>query len=166
METNQNDPSIANRPKTIFIKRTLNLPLQTVWRAFSEEESFKKWYGPEGYSCPHSSIDFRVGGKYLNSMQGPDGKEIWGTGTFKEIIPLNKIVYTDSFSDSKGNVVHASEYNMPGDWELELKVTLEFEEADNKTRLFLTHEGIPPEAYDDCIKGWQQCLDKLECNLA
>jgi uncharacterized protein YndB with AHSA1/START domain len=160
MEKDNN--TTVDKQKTIHINRTFNLPLATVWKAWTEPESFKKWWGPETYTCPHCSIDFKVGGKYLASMKGPDGKEIWSTGSYKEIIPLKKIVYTDSFSDSKGNIVPASQYNMPGAWPLETVVTLEFEEKEGKTIMKLQHAGLPAEAYDDCIKGWQSCFDKME----
>ena len=157
-----NNSTTAETHKTVSIERTFNLPLSKVWKAFTDAESFKKWWGPENYTCPHCTIDFRVGGKYLNSMQGPDGKEIWSTGTYKEIVSFKKIVYTDSFADSIGNKVPASEYKMAGDWQLELLVTLEFKEADGKTNLLLRHEGIPEEIYDECITGWQSCFNKLE----
>jgi uncharacterized protein YndB with AHSA1/START domain len=151
--------------KTISTRRTFNLPLNTVWKAWTEPESFKKWWGPEGYSCPFCNIDFRVGGKYLNSMEGPDGKETWSTGTYQEIKPLEKIVYTDSFADSKGKIVPAAYYKMPGEWQLEMIVTVTFEEVDGKTNMALRHAGLPFDMADDCIKGWQSCFDKLENNV-
>src|SRR5687767_2637292 len=114
--TTRNDSATAERQETIDIKRTFDLPLATMWKAWSEAETMKKWWGPKEYTCPDCTIDFRVGGKYLASMQGEDGKKIWSTGTYKDIIPQKRIVQTDSFSDSKGNIVPASEYNMPGEW--------------------------------------------------
>ncbi|MCX6352004.1 MAG: SRPBCC domain-containing protein [Bacteroidetes bacterium] len=157
--------AVAEKQKTILVKRTFNLPLKTVWQAWTEPESFKKWWGPKEYSCTHCTIDFKVGGKYLNSMKAADGNEIWSTGVYEEIIPLKKIVYTNCFSDSKGNVVPASDYKMPGEWAMEALVTVEFEEVDGKTNMTLEHEGIPVEIDDDCMKGWQSSFDKLENNL-
>lgn len=156
---------IDEKQKTISINRTFNLPLATVWKAWTEPESFKKWCGPEGYTCPNCTIDFTVGGKYLNSMKGPDGIEIWSTGTYKEIIPFKKIVYSDSFADPKGNIVLASYYKMPGEWDLNLMVTVEFEEVDGKTNMKMQHVGLPVEMSDDCIKGWQSSFDKIESNF-
>jgi uncharacterized protein YndB with AHSA1/START domain len=155
----------AEKQKTISVKRTFNLPLSSVWKAFTEPESMKKWWGPKEYTCPDCTIDFTVGGKFLASMQGADGKKIWSTGTYKEISPLKKIVNTDSFADSNGNIVAASHYNMPGDWGTEAMVTLEFEEVDGKTKLSLTHAGLPAEINDECMKGWQSSFDKLEKNV-
>lgn len=156
---------IAEKQETISIERTFNLPLNAVWKAWTEPEGFKKWWGPAEYTCPDCTIDFKVGGKYLNSMQGADGKKIWSTGRYKEIIPLEKIVYTDSFANNKGNVVPASYYKMPGEWVLELIVTLEFKETDGKANLKMKHAGLPFEIVDDCIKGWQSSFDKLELTI-
>lgn len=157
--------STVEKNKTVSIKRNFNAPVKNLWAAWAEPEKFKKWCSPETYTNPDCSIDFKVGGKNLFSMQAPDGKKTWSTSTYKEIVPLKKIVYTDSFSDSKGNAVPASTYNMPGEWDMELTVTVEFEEVNGKTTMSLQHIGIPSEMYEDCIKGWQSCFDKLEKSL-
>ena len=70
--------------------------------------------GPKNFTCPTCEIDFKVGGKYLNCMRSPDGKDFWSTGTYQEIVILERIVYTDSFSDEKGNVVPSTYYGMAG----------------------------------------------------
>ncbi len=160
----QNSSSTAKK-ETISVKRTFDLPLVTVWKAWTEPESMKKWWGPEEYTCADCTIDFRVGGKFLASMQGEDGKKIWSTGTYKEIVPFEKIVNTDSFADEKGHIVPAAYYKMEGDWDLELQVTAEFEEVDGKTNIVLTHEGLPAEIIEDCMNGWQSSFDKLERNI-
>ena len=157
--------SIKENKTTIKINRTFNLPLATVWKAWSEAESMKKWFSPEGYTAPESTVDFKIGGKFLNSMKSPDGKVTWSMGAYKEIVPLKKIVYLDGFADADGNIVPASYYGMPGDWDLQLPVTVEFEEANGNTNMTLKHSGLPAEAADDCVKGWQMCFDKLEQNV-
>jgi uncharacterized protein YndB with AHSA1/START domain len=45
-------------------------------------------------------------------MRGPDGKDYWSAGTYKEIVPMKKIVVTDSFADENGKIVSASYYGM------------------------------------------------------
>jgi len=149
----------------VVIHRIFDLPVSKVWRALTESGQFKKWWGPKGFTCPSSTMEARVGGRYLNCMRAPDGKEFWSTGVVKEFIPGKKLVLTDSFSDPKGNKISASDYNMPGDWPKELLITFELEEADGATKLRLHHEGIPEEAHDDCVKGWNECFDKLEENI-
>jgi len=149
----------------IVINRVFNLPVSVVWLAWTDAEYFKKWWGPRGFTCPSSKMEARVGGKYLNCMRGPDGKEYWSTGVVKELIPERKLVVTDSFSDDKGNIKPASEYGMPGDWPKELLITVYLEEADGATKMKLKHLGIPGEMREDCIKGWNESFDKLEENI-
>jgi uncharacterized protein YndB with AHSA1/START domain len=74
-------------------------------------------------------------------------------------------VIADNFSDEHGNIISASEYGMPGDWPKELLITFSLEEADGATKLKLTHEGIPEEMREECIKGWNESFDKLEKNI-
>lgn len=148
--------------KTIAITRTFNAPVETVWRAFSEPEHLMQWWGPKIYTAPSAEIDFRVGGKFIFCMRGPDGKDLYSTGIYREIVPMEKIVSTDSFSDAEGNVVPASEYGMEGFPDV-LLVTFTFEDVDGKTRMTLRHEGIPAgEMYDMCMVGWNESFDKLE----
>jgi uncharacterized protein YndB with AHSA1/START domain len=110
-------------------------------------------------------MEAKKGGKYLNCMRAPDGKEYWSTGVVNEFIPDKKLVITDSFSDPKGNIIDAAELGMQGDWPRELLITFELEEADGATKLKLTHEGVPEEMHDDCVKGWNGSFDKLEKNI-
>jgi len=149
----------------IVINRVFNLPVSVVWLAWTDAEYFKKWWGPTGFTCPSSKMEAKVGGKYLNCMRGPDGKEYWSTGVVKELIPERKLVVTDSFSDDKGNIKPASEYGMPGEWPKELLITVYLEEADGATKMKLKHQGIPGEMREDCIKGWNESFDKLEENI-
>jgi len=159
--TTYNDSATAEQLKTISISRILNQPIHKIWEAWSKPATFMKWWGPKEYSCPFCTIDFNEGGKYLAAMRGPDGKDIYSTGTYKEIIPHEKIAYTDSFADSEGNVVGGAEYNMPT-MPLESYVTVTLEEFNGKTTMWLEHEGIPEEMYEDCVKGWNSSFDKME----
>jgi predicted 3-demethylubiquinone-9 3-methyltransferase (glyoxalase superfamily)/uncharacterized protein YndB with AHSA1/START domain len=160
-------PATENRTNSqvLNISRQFNLPVDKVWQAWTDPETFKKWCGPKDFICPHSSIDLKVGGKYLNCMQSAQGEKFWSTGVYREIVPNRKLVCTDSFSDEHGNVKSASDLNMPGDWPLELLVDLTFEEKDGKTMMHLRHEGLPTEMLEECKNGWQQSFDKLENNV-
>jgi uncharacterized protein YndB with AHSA1/START domain len=149
----------------IVINRVLGLPVSKVWQAWTDSEYFKKWWGPKDFTCPSAKMEARVGGKYLSCMRGPDGKEYWSTGVVKEFIPEKKLVLTDSFSDAEGNITSASEHGLPGDWPSELLITVNLEEADGATKLKLRHEGMPEEMHDECVKGWNESLDKLEKNI-
>jgi uncharacterized protein YndB with AHSA1/START domain len=100
-------------------------------------------------------------------MRSPEGQDIWSTGVYKDIVPRERIVSTDSFADAEGNVVPASYYGMSGDWPLELMVTVIFQEEDGKTRLTLQHTGFPDNENKTLAEaGWNESLDKLAEYLA
>jgi uncharacterized protein YndB with AHSA1/START domain len=122
----------------------------------------RRWR-PKNFTAPVFKIDLRIGGKYLGCMKSAEGQECWITGTYKEIVPLAKIVYTDSFADEKGNVVHASHYGMPGDdFPIEMEVTVDFEDLGSKTKMTLTHSGLPSGDMQDMTKtGWNESFDRL-----
>jgi len=149
---------------TIIIKRVFDLPPDIVWKAWTEPASLKKWWGPQEYTCPFFEVDLKPGGKYLGCMKDATGREIWGTGTYQEIIPQSKIVYTDSFADSNGNIVKSTYYGMP-EMPVELMVVVQFEDVAGKTNMTLKHAGLPADMATDCIKGWESSFDKLETNL-
>lgn len=151
--------------KALVIERVFDAPQELVWKAWTEPERFKQWWGPREYSCPVAEIDFRVGGKFLQSMRGPDGKDIWGIGTYKEIVPLERFVVANSFADEKGNVVPATHYGMP-EMPLEMLLTVTFEDLGGKTKMTIEHEGLPAgEMTDGATQGWSESLDKLAASL-
>jgi uncharacterized protein YndB with AHSA1/START domain len=149
----------------VVIQRVFRLPVGKVWQALTVPEYFKKWWGPRGFTSPYSKMEAQKGGRYLNCMQAPDGTENWSTGVVQEFVPEKKLVITDSFSDSEGNIISGSDYGLPGNWPREMLITFELSEADGATKLKLTHQGIPREAHDDCVTGWTESLDKLEENI-
>jgi len=147
----------------IHITREFDAPIQEVWDRFTDPEKYKCWWGPKDFTTPYAKIDLRPGGKYLSSMRDPQGREYWGTGTYKEVVEPNRIVYVDSFADEYGNTVDPSYYGFTGDVPMETEVEVTFEEVNGKTRLTLEHCGYPEGDFTENTKeGWQQSLDKLE----
>ncbi|HEX9828886.1 MAG TPA: SRPBCC domain-containing protein, partial [Bacteroidota bacterium] len=75
----------------IIISRIFNAPRELVWKAWTEPERVKKWWGPEQFTAPSIKIDLRVGGMLVFAMQGPPGsqwdKVIHSAGVYKEIVP-------------------------------------------------------------------------------
>jgi len=167
METkNQTNSTYNPGNMELLITREFNAKPDQVWKAWTDPEIMKKWWGPKEFTTPTVKIDFRPGGKYLSCMKGPDGKEYWSTGVYKEIVPKKKIVVTDSFSDEKGNVVPASHYGMQN-FPKELKIKVIFEEIKGgKTKMELHHIGIPDgEMKDMTSQGWNESFDKLVDNI-
>lgn len=150
----------------LVITRIFDAPRELVWKAWTEPERVKRWWGPNGFTAPVCTIDLRVGGTFLYCMRSPDGKDYWNTGVYREIVEPERIVCTDSFSDEEGNPVPASHYGMSGDWPAELLVTVTFEAYAGKTTLTLRHVGIPSGTQNDARQGWTESFDKLAEDLA
>lgn len=152
----------------LIITRIFDAPVETIWKMWTEPEMMKKWWGPKNFTAPSITIDFREGGKYLYCMRGQGGpsapvQDFWSTGTYKEIVPMKKIVCTDSFADEKGNIVGASHYGMQGNFPLEFLVTITFEEVEGgKTKMVLEHVGFPDKGNSSGANvGWNQSFDKM-----
>ena len=151
--------------KVAIVNRLFNSPVELVWKAWTDPQHLMRWWGPKMFISPSCKMDFRVGGKYHFCMRSPEGQDIWSTGTYREIIPLKKIIWTDSFADEKGNVVSANHYGM-GDLPMEFEVTITFEVQGDKTKFTLRHRGLPAgEMIEMTQVGWNESLDKLAASL-
>jgi len=150
--------------KDLTITRIFDAPREIVWAIWTEPEFVRRWWGPEGFTAPVARVDLRVGGKYLYCMRSSDCEDFWSTGVYKEIVPFERIVATDSFADEMGIIVPAAHYGMDGVWPKELLVTVTFEEEkDGKTRFTLVHSGLPPgEQMELAEAGWNESFEKLD----
>jgi uncharacterized protein YndB with AHSA1/START domain len=150
----------------LVIERVFDAPVSKVWQAWSDPEIFMKWWGPKPFTAPFIKINFRPGGKYLWCMRDRKGRDYWNTGTYLKIVPMRRIVYTDKFSDKDGNAVPASTYGLSGEWADETKVTVTFEDLDDKTKMTIRHAGPPAGEMTKLTRaGWDTSLDKLAENL-
>lgn len=148
--------------RAIVITRVFDASPELVWRAWAEPKHLMKWWGPKGFTAPVCQMDLRVAGKFLYCMRSPEGKDYWGTGVYREIKPLKKLVFTDSFADKDGKVVPASDYGFEGEFPLELLVTVTFEDLSGKTKMTLRHDGFPAGQHKEMVNaGWNESLDKL-----
>lgn len=162
--------------KGIEIIRVFDAPREMVWKAWTEPELIKKWWGPEGFSAPSIKVDLKVGGKYIFAMHGPAGsewdKDMYSAGVYKEIVPHEKLVVTDYFSDEEGNKMTPDKQGMDVDFPEEMTVTVLFEEMeDGKTKLSINYPKPETEAQMEAMlksgmkEGWASSLDKLEKSL-
>lgn len=161
----------------IVIERIFNAPRDQVWKAWTDPEIIKKWWGPEGFTAPSIKIDLKVGGKYIYAMKGPEGSQwdrvMYSSGVFKEIVPQEKIVTTDYFSDAEGNMISPSTEGQDNDFPSEMTVTITFDDlVDGKTKLTIFYPRPETEAQMEAMlksgmkEGWSTSLDKLEKALA
>ncbi len=150
--------------KTVVIIRVFDAIREMVWKAWTDPERLKRWWGPRGFTAPYAKIDLRVGGKYLNCMRSPDGKDFWSTGVYNQIIPLQRFVVTDSFADKDGNVVPATYYGMNSTFPMETQITVTFEDQTGKTKMTLKYAStkmLSDEDRKNMIQGWNESFDKL-----
>jgi uncharacterized protein YndB with AHSA1/START domain len=108
----------------------------------------QKWLAPsDEFLIPTVEVDLRIGGKYRIDMKAPDGKHFIATGSYREIQPPRKLVFTWSWE---------------GEDMQETLVTIEFHERGNETEVVLTHERFPnAEKRDRHQIGWAGCLARL-----
>lgn len=136
-------------PGTVRLHRVLTTSPAKVYRAFTEADAMASWLPPYGFLCTVHEMDARVGGKHRMSFRNftTGGGHAFG-GTYLELIPGEKLVYTDTFEDP----------NMPG----EMKVTVTLKAVSMGTELTVVQEGIPDMIpLEGCYLGWQDSLDKM-----
>lgn len=160
------------KPDGIIITKTFNAALTKVWQAWTDPKKVKKWWGPKGFSAPSIKIDLQVGGKYIFCMHGPKGsewdKDMYSAGKYLEIIPMEKLVITDYFSDQDGNKVAPTQEGMDANMPDEMKVEVTFKKINDKqTTLTIFYPRPKSDAAFEAMKksgmndGWLSSLDKL-----
>ena len=96
----------------------------------------------------------------LHAGADPGGPmEMWFTGEYREVVENQRLVYTESNSDADGNVISPANLGMPEDHPQTTEVSVELEDVGGRTKLVLTHRGIP--AGSPGAAGWSMALDKL-----
>ena len=136
-------------PNTVRFHRVLRATPEKVYRAFLDADAMAKWLPPNGFTCKVHHLDARVGGSYKMSFTNfSTGNSHSFGGTFTELVPHERIRYTDRFDDP----------NLPG----EMVTTIVLKKVSCGTELNIVQEGIPevipPEA---CSLGWQESLTLL-----
>lgn len=159
---------MAGQSRTdLVITRVFDAPRTAVWKAWTDPNSYECWWGPKDYTTPFCTIDLRPGGRFLGCMRSPEGKDVWSTGVYREVVAPERIVSTDAFCDEKGKIVPASYYGMDVEWPDDVLVTMTLKEQNGKTEMTLKHSGIPAGVFAEMAEaGWKESLDRLEQCLA
>ena len=140
---------------TLQISRVYQATREKLFRAWTNPETLKKWWGPEGCTPSRVELDLRVGGLYrIGTCKTEAGEEIFVNGEFREITPPERLVFTWNWE--------------PPGMEIEQTlVTVEFRNHSKGTELTLTHERFPDEKTRDMHGfGWNSGFDCLEKFLA
>ena len=147
----------------VVIERTLQAPVEVIWRMWTDPHDFAAWYGPAGATIPVAVMDVKVGGARRIGMgiQTPNGSmRIWFAGEYTEVVKFQRLVYTEAMTDENGTVLKPAQLGMPDDHPTTTEITVELEDLDGRTRMLLTHRGIHAESPG--ATGWNQALGKLE----
>jgi uncharacterized protein YndB with AHSA1/START domain len=155
------------------ITRQFDAPRELVWKAFTEPQGMKEWWGPKGGEIVVSKMDLRVGGTYHGAMRDPTGRVMWAKFVYREIIPPERLVWVHSFSDESGGLTR---HPLSPSWPLELLTTVTFEETSGgKTKLTLRwapsnaseeERTTFAAAHDGMNHGWRGSFDQLAAYLA
>jgi uncharacterized protein YndB with AHSA1/START domain len=150
----------------VVIERSFDAPVELIWKMWTDPEHFKAWYGPEGATIPVAKIDLRAGGTRLvcMEMQSPNGPmQMWFAGEYREVVQNERLVYTEFMSDQHGNRLPPAETGMPEGHPMTTEVRVELEDVDGRTRMVMTHIGIPADSPGAI--GWTTALDKLAAHV-
>ncbi len=136
-------------PQTIRLHRVLRTTPEKAYKAFLDAGALAKWLPPYGFTCQVHSLEAKVGGTFRMSFTnfGTGHSHSFG-GKYLELVPNEKLVYTDKFDDP----------NMPG----EMTVTVNLRKVICGTEVNIEQAGIPDAIPAEmCYLGWQESLAQL-----
>ncbi|MBK8770717.1 MAG: SRPBCC family protein [Rhizobiales bacterium] len=134
---------------TINLHRVFKAPPSRVYKAFLDPAAQCKWLPPAGYTCTVHHSEPKVGGTFRMSFtEFESGNANAFGGTFLELVPNEKLRYTDTFEDP----------NLPG----EITVTVTMKPVMCGTDVTIVQEGVPDIIPEEmCYLGWQDSLKQL-----
>jgi len=160
--------------KNLFvIERSFAVSQQRLFEACTRVEDMKQWFAPAGMATIKASQDFKPGGTYHYGLATPQGQEMWGLITYKEITPNSRLVYLQSFSDKDGGI---TAHPMSPTWPKEMVTVFEFiPQGEKQTRLKISwiYSGVDDTeastfhaAHEGMTGGWTGSLDALQNYLS
>ncbi len=80
----------------LVLERVIDVPRELVWAAWTKPEHVKKWFTPAPWTVADCEIDLRPGGMFRTTMRSPEGKEFPNVGCYLEVVPNERLVWTDA----------------------------------------------------------------------
>jgi uncharacterized protein YndB with AHSA1/START domain len=80
----------------LVLERVIDVPRELVWEAWTKPEHLKKWFCPAPWTVADCELDLRPGGMFRTTMRSPDGQEFPNVGCYLEVVPLERLVFTDA----------------------------------------------------------------------
>ncbi|HEV2454367.1 MAG TPA: SRPBCC domain-containing protein [Verrucomicrobiae bacterium] len=158
--------------RPFVIMRTFNAARDRVWRAWTNPEHFRQWFGPKGSTVTDVNMDVRAGGSCHCCIRTPDGREMWGKFVYREITEPERLVYAQHFSDRAGGVTR---HPMVPSWPLQMLTTVALVEQNGKTTVTVNWAPVNPtdeetktfdSAHEGMNQGWGGSFDQLADFLA
>jgi uncharacterized protein YndB with AHSA1/START domain len=145
--------------REVTITRVFDAPRDLVFRMWTQAEQVAQWWGPKGFTNPVCEMDARPGGALRIVMRAPDGTTYPMIGVFQEVVPPERLVFSNIAVDDQGNHL------------LEGLTTVSFAERAGKTELTLQTSAVAVVAHAAAFlggmqEGWTQSLQCLAEHLA
>ncbi|UNS98726.1 SRPBCC family protein [Streptomyces tubbatahanensis] len=144
----------------ILITRDFDAPRRLVYRAWTTPELVKRWWCGERGTMDTVEMDFRVGGAWRYVMTADGGSEVAFHGEYREIVPEERIAWSEVFEGAPGMTAEEAERNAAVN-------TAVFTEKDGRTSLWMLTQ-VPDRAVRDAIiqsgmeVGMQEQMAALE----
>ena len=157
----------------LTVSRVFKAPVALVWAVYTDPAHQANWLSPGNPAGYQSRMDFRVGDTHFYGMPGPDGSTMYGLQTFREIVPLLRLVLVQSFADQNGT---SAPHPMAPTWPLRMLSTNDYANlGDGTTRLSVT--WVPLDATEaetatfegarsGMQGGWDHQFDQIASYLA
>ena len=140
-------PGAARQAPSLTIRRRLNATAAKVYAAWTQPAQLMRWMQPLDNACIHAEAEVRVGGRFRVVMRGANGEEHDVSGTYLEVVPHEKLVFTWAWRSTP---------------ERESLVTVTLRADGLATDLTLKHERFFDEAARDSHnEGWTSAIDQL-----
>ena len=146
----------ADPTRDLSFTRVLDAPRPHIWRCWTESDLLMQWFCPKPWTVSKAELDMRLGGASLIVMNGPNGEEMPNRGVYLDVVPNERLVFTDAFTQAW---LPSQKAFMVG--------TIELADADGKTRYTATVRHWSAEDRDAHEKmgffvGWGIATDQLE----
>ena len=164
----QSETTHAVKKRNLVVTRTFDAPVESVWKAWTDPEHVKRWWGPTGFTSPVARIDFREGGTSLVCMRAPGGQDFYNTWTYRKIVPAQLIEFVLDWADKEGNRVDPATMGLPPNMPRDVRHVITFKAVGNKkTEMTITEYGYTSDEHFELSKaGLEQCLDKMAAIFA
>src|SRR3989304_2378095 len=158
------DKAQTVRKEDLVVTRIIDAPIEVVWKAWTDPDHVRRWWGPKYYTSPSCKIDLREGGKYVFCMRAPEdqgGQDSYTAGTYTKIVPMQRLEFTQGLADKDGNPIDPAQLGMPPDFPSVIRTTVAFKAKGNMTELTITEFDWPvSQMYVSSYARMQQAMDK------